>query len=318
MKRVFISRALPEKVLDAARVRFDVTVRDGTDPMGLDEAVAALEGFDAVLPTLGDAYGAAAFAEPGRIRARILANFGVGYNHIDVSAAQRAGIHVTNTPGAVTDATADIAMTLILMTARRAGEGERLVRRGAWEGWHPTQLLGLHLGGKTVGIVGMGRIGKAIAKRAVAGFGMEAVYLNRSPVAEPGVPAQALATVAEVAGAADILVAAVPATPETRHLFDAEVFAAMKPTGILINIARGDVMDEAALIAALETGQIAGAGLDVYEFEPKVPAALRAMENVTLLPHLGTAALEVREAMGLMAVENLIAWEEGRDLPNAV
>ena len=250
--------------------------------------------------------------------ARHLATSAVGYNHMTPSAARAAGIEVTNTPGAVTDATADTAMTLILMTCRRAGEGERLVRSGRWEGWHPTQLLGMHLGGRTLGIVGMGRIGKAIAKRAALGFGMEVVFFNRSQVADPGVAARQLDSMAEVAAAADVLVVAVPANAETRHLMNADVFAAMKPTAYFINIARGDVMDEAALVAALQAGEIAGAGLDVYEFEPKVSPELLAMENVTLLPHLGTAALEVREGMGLMAVENLVAWDEGRALPNPV
>ena len=318
MKTLFISRRLPEKVLEAARARFDVTVRDDTAPMSEDEIAEVIAGFDAVLPTLGDKCTAAAIEMAGTVRAGILANFGVGYNHIDVAAARAAGIEVTNTPGAVTDATADTAMTLILMTCRRAGEGERLVRSGRWEGWHPTQLLGMHLGGRTLGIVGMGRIGKAIAKRAALGFGMEVVFFNRSQVADPGVAARQLDSMAEVAAAADVLVVAVPANAETRHLMNADVFAAMKPTAYFINIARGDVMDEAALVAALQAGEIAGAGLDVYEFEPKVSPEFLGMENVTLLPHLGTAALEVREGMGLMAVENLVAWDEGRALLNPV
>ena len=318
MKRLLVSRRLPETVQDALAARFDVTTRTTTQPMDRPEAEAALRDFDAILPTLGDAFGAETFAAVPEPRATVLANFGVGYNHIDADAARAVGVDVSNTPGAVTDATADTAMTLILMTCRRAGEGERMVRAGAWGGWHPTQLLGFHITGKTVGIVGMGRIGKAIAHRCHYGFGMEVVFYNRSPVTEPGMPARQLGTLAEVMAAADIVVLAVPATPATHHLIDAEALAAMKPTGFLVNIARGDVMDEAALIAALEARAIAGAGLDVYEFEPAVPDALKAMENVTLFPHLGTAALEVREAMGTMAVENLIAWDEGRALPNAV
>ena len=318
MKTLFISRKLPDAVLEAARAKFNVTVREDTSPMTEDQVAAVLANFDAMLPTLGDKCTAGAIEKAGEIRAGILANFGVGYNHIDVAAARAAGLEVTNTPGAVTEATADTAFTLILMTARRAGEGERMVRAGKWEGWHPTQLLGMHLGGKTLGVIGMGRIGKAIAKRAALGFGMKVVFFNRSTVADPGVEAEQLPSIAEVAGAADVLVVAVPANAETHHIMNAEVFAAMKPGGIFINIARGDVMDEAALVAALEAGRIAGAGLDVYEFEPKVTPALLQMENVTLLPHLGTAALEVREGMGLMAVDNLIAWDEGRELPNPV
>ncbi|MEM6741196.1 MAG: D-glycerate dehydrogenase [Pseudomonadota bacterium] len=314
---LFISRALPETVIAEAHAFADVTVKSDEAPLTQEAATAALHAYDAVIPTLGDAYGAAAFAG-GPFRARVLANFGVGYNHIDAEAARAAGLIVTNTPGAVTDATADIALTLMLMTCRRAGEGERLVRAGAWTGWQPTQMLGLHMSGKTLGIVGMGRIGKAIAKRAHAGFGMEVVFYNRSPVDDPGVPSKQLVSLGEVMAVADVVVLAVPATPATKHLIGASALAHMKPTAHLVNIARGDVVDEAALIAALEAGQIAGAGLDVYEFEPKVPEALKAMENVVLLPHLGTAALEVREAMGRMAVANARAVLEGRTPLNPV
>ena len=312
--RLLVSRALPDSVMEAARDRFDVTCRDTTRPMDLPECRAALAEADVILPTLGDAFGAAAFG--GDVRAKGLANFGVGYNHIDVPAARAAGLVVTNTPGAVTDATADIAMTLILMTARRAGEGERLVRAGDWHGWHPTQMLGLHVTGKTVGIVGMGRIGQAIARRCGAGFGMEVVFWNRSPKAVDG--ARQLGSVAEVCAAADVVVMAVAATPETKHVMDQAALGAMRPHAILVNIARGDVVDETALIDALARGAIGGAGLDVYEREPEVPAALIAMQNVTLLPHLGTAALEVREAMGRMALDNAVAIAEGRDPPNPV
>jgi lactate dehydrogenase-like 2-hydroxyacid dehydrogenase len=318
MQTLLITRRLPDTVLSRAAEHFSVTLRDDTQPLTRDEITAALRDYDLVLPTLGDLFNAAAFADVPQPRCELLANFGVGYNHIDVAAAKAAGIAVTNTPGAVTDATADIALTLMLMSARRAGEGERLVRSGQWRGWHPTQMLGLHLTGKTVGIVGMGRIGKAIARRCHHGFGMKVVFFNRSPVADAGVPAQQLGLLADVMAAADVVVVAVPGGPETRHLINTNALAAMKPTGHLINIARGDIVEEEALIAALTARQIAGAGLDVYEFEPQVPEALRALENVVLLPHLGTAALEVREAMGMMAVDNLIAFAKGHALPNAV
>ncbi|SNX71870.1 gluconate 2-dehydrogenase [Cereibacter ovatus] len=314
--RLLVTRPLPAPVIEAARARFDVTLRDSTLPLTPAELRDALAGYDAVLPTLGDLFRAEVFADVPAPRARILANFGVGTNHIDVAAAQAAGLCVTNTPGAVTDATADIALTLILMTARRAGEGERLLRAGGWQGWHPTQMLGLHVSGKRLGIIGMGRIGKAIARRAHAGFGMQVSFFNRSTVTDPGVPARQV-TLPE-ALSADVVVLAVPATPATHHLIDAAALAQMRPHAILVNIARGDVVDEAALIEALSQGRIAGAGLDVYEFEPHVPKALIAMENVTLLPHLGTAALEVREQMGMMAVDNLWAFAEGRPLPNPV
>lgn len=314
MKKLLVSRALPDSVMAALAEHFDVTCRDTTQPMDLSECRAALADHDVILPTLGDAFGADAFT--GAIRARGLANFGVGYNHIDVDAARKASLVVTNTPGAVTDATADIALTLILMTARRAGDGERLVRAGDWHGWHPTQLLGMHVSGKTLGVIGMGRIGQAIAKRCHHGFGMDVVFHNRSEKAIDG--ARQLATVAEVCAAADIVVTAVPASPETHHIIDDQALAAMQPHAIFVNIARGDVVDEAALIAALQSSQIAGAGLDVYEQEPTVPDALKALENVTLLPHMGTAALEVREDMGRMAMDNAVAIAEGRDPPNPV
>ncbi len=314
--RLLITRRLPDRVLARARARFDTVLRDDTAPLTADELRAALRDYDAVLPTLGDRFQADVFAGVAQPRARILANFGVGYNHIDTGAARAAGLAVTNTPGAVTDATADIAMALILMTARRLGEGERLLRAGLWTGWHPVQMLGAHVTGRTVGIIGMGRIGRAIARRCHFGFGMQVVFHNRSPLPDPGLPARQV-PLAE-AMAADVVVAAVPGGRETHHLIGAAAFAAMRPAGIFINIARGDVVDEAALIAALRDGRIAGAGLDVYEFEPAVPAALRTMENVTLLPHLGTACLEVREAMGMMALDNLEAFAEGRPLPNPV
>lgn len=313
--RLLITRRLPDRVLSQALTRYDVTQREDTAALTEAEALAALMDYDAVLPTLGDRFTAGVFARAPAPRARILANFGVGYNHIDVAGARASGIVVSNTPGAVTDATADIALTLMLMTARRAGEGERLVRSGAWTGWQPTQMLGLHLSGKRLGIVGYGRIGKAIARRAHFGFGMEVHFYNRSPVADPGLPAHQVASLAGVM-AQDVVVVAVPGGPATRHLINASALAAMQPHGILVNISRGDVIDEAALIAALQEGRIGGAGLDVYEHEPVVPDALKALENTVLLPHLGTAALEVRESMGLMALDNLNAFFDGREPPN--
>lgn len=313
--KLLVTRPLPDAVMQAARARFDLTARDSTLPLTPDELRASLRDFDVVLPTLGDLYRADVFADVPNPRARLLANFGVGFNHIDVDAARAVGLQVTNTPGAVTDATADIAMMLVLMTARRAAEGERLVRAGRWQGWHPIQMLGTHVTGKTLSIIGMGRIGKAIARRAHHGFGMDILYHNRS-AADPGLPARAV-PLAE-AMAADFVVVAVPGGPATRHLIGADALAQMKPTGHFINIARGDVVDEAALAQALRKGQIAGAGLDVYEHEPKIHPDLLALDNVTLLPHLGTATHEVRTAMGLMALDNLVAFAEGRPLPNPV
>ena len=316
MLKLLISRRLPETVMAEAEARFDVTCRPVTTPMDHAECVAALGDFDIILPTLGDAFRAPAFAALPNPRARLLANFGVGYNHIDVAAARAAGLAVTNTPGAVTDATADIALALILMTARRAGQGERMVRAGDWAGWHPTQMLGLHVSGKTVCVIGMGRIGQAIAWRCHFGFGCKIVYANRSPKAVDFPATQH--DLPTALAAADIVVLATPGGADTHHLIGAAQFAAMAPHDIFVNISRGDVVDEAALIAALQSGQIGGAGLDVYEHEPTVPEALMAMENVTLLPHLGTAALEVREDMGRMALANCLAFAQGRPLPNLV
>ncbi len=317
MTKVFMTRPLPERVQEAARARYDLTVREITTPLTADEMRMALRDYDGVVPTLGDMFSAEVFADVPDPRCRVLANFGVGYNHIDVDAAKGAGIAVSNTPGAVTDATADTAMCLMLMSARRAGEGERLLRAGNWEGWHPTQLLGMHLSGKTVGIVGMGRIGQAIARRSHFGFGMDVAYHSRSEK-DLDFRAKRKPSLVALAASVDVLVVAVPGGSETHHLIDAEVLSAMQPHAHLVNIARGNVVDEAALITALQSGSIAGAGLDVYEFEPQVPAALIAMENVTLLPHLGTAALEVREDMGMMTVTNLNAFFDGQPLRNAV
>ncbi|MBM2291991.1 D-glycerate dehydrogenase [Sulfitobacter pseudonitzschiae] len=308
---------MPADVEAEARRHFDVTMRASNAPMSQAEMVQALKGYDAILPTLGDQFSAEVFAQVTP-RAVMLANFGVGYNHIDVAAARAKGLIVSNTPGAVTDATADTAMTLMLMSARRAGEAERLVRSGQWEGWHPTQMLGMHLTGKKVGIVGMGRIGQAIARRCHFGFGMTVAYFTRSPK-DLDFDATPYDDLHALAGAVDVLVLAVPGGDETRNLIDAAVLGAMQPHAHLVNISRGDVVDEDALIAALQNGTIGGAGLDVYAREPQVPAALVALDNVVLLPHLGTAALDVRTDMGLMALRNLKAvLIDGQDAPNAV
>lgn len=317
MTRLLLTRPLPESVILAAQDHFEVTLRDDNSPMSSVEMRQSLQDYDAVMPTLGDLYSAEVFANTENIRARILANFGVGHNHIDSGAAEKQGITVTNTPGAVTDATADIAMTLLLMSARRAAEGARLVRSGNWAGWHPTQLLGTHVSGKTVGIIGMGRIGEAIARRCHFGFGMEVLYHNRSqkPV---DFPASQVADLQELAFRSDFIIAAVPGGVGTHHLVNTSVLSAMKPHAHFINISRGEVVDETALIKALQAGEIGGAGLDVYENEPAVPEALRVLDNVALLPHLGTNALEVRASMGMMVVDNLVAFFAGKTPPNTV
>ena len=314
--RVLISREMPLEVVRLVEAKFDITRRQSDFPMTALEAQAAMAEYDAILATFCDDFSATAFEGLHDAPCKLVANFGVGINHIDVAAAQRAGIRVTNTPGVVTEATADIALTLMLMTCRRASEGERMVRAGDWHGWGPTQLLGMHMSGKTVGIIGMGRIGQAIAQRCRLGFGMPIVFFNRSEKTIEG--CTQFPSIQAVMQACDIAVVALPGGADTHHMIEAQALSALRPHAVLVNIARGDVIDEAALIAALSAGQIAGAGLDVYENEPLVPQALKDMQNVTLLPHMGTSTLEVRLDMGVMAVANLTALANGHDLPNQV
>jgi lactate dehydrogenase-like 2-hydroxyacid dehydrogenase len=274
----------------------------------------ALGEYDAVLPTVSDKLPAAAFE--GTLRTKILGNFGVGYNHIDIAAAKAKGIVVTNTPGVLTDCTADIAMLLLLSAARRGGEGERQIRAGEWTGWCPTHMIGTKVTGKTVGIIGFGRIGKAFAQRCHFGFGMDIVFYNRSkidPAEAARYGARQLETVEQVLSAADFVSLHCPGGAENRHLMNEARFAAMKRGAFLINTARGDVVDEAALISALENGTICGAGLDVYEAEPNVPEKLKALENVVLLPHLGSATEETRTAMGMKVIDNITAFFDGRE-----
>lgn len=308
--KLLVTRSMTERAATAISARFQADFLDNT-PLTETAAMQALRDYDAILPTLGDAFTAGAFAG-GDLRCRILANFGAGYNHIDIAAARAAGVTVTNTPDVVTDATADIALTLILMTMRRATEGERILRAGEWAGWNPTQLLGGHVSGATVGIIGMGRIGKAIARRCHLGFGMRVVFHNRSSVSALDIPAQQMPGLAETLAESDVAVVAVPGGAGTRHLIGAAELCALGAHSYLVNIARGDVVDEAALIEALNKGVIAGAGLDVYEREPLVPQALIEAPNATLLPHLGTATDDVRTDMGLRALDNLIDFAEGR------
>ena len=317
MKSLLITRQIDPEVIAAAKARFDVTIHEGGG-LSAEEAAEALRSYDAILPTLGDDFSAQAFEMAGsEVRAGILGNFGVGYNHIDTEAARSAGVIVSNTPDVLTDATADIGWTLILATARRAGEGDRLVRSGAWGGFGPKALLGTHVTGKTLGIVGMGRIGQAVAARGHFGFGMPVVFYNRSRKSSD-VPATQLDTLAELMATADIVVVTTTGGAANAGLIGAEELAAMKPEGLFINISRGEVVDEEALIDALEQGRIAGAGLDVYAKEPQVPERLRALDNAVLLPHLGSATVETRRAMGQMALDNIIAWSEGGTPPQAV
>lgn len=315
--RLLITRPLPAPVHERAGTLFDVTIRKDTGPTTTAELSAALLDHDAILPSLGDVFSPAVFAGVVSPRCRILANFGAGVSHIDLAAAAGAGIAVTNTPGAVTGPTADLAMLLLLMSARRAGEGERLVRSGEWKGWHPVQLLGQDVSGSTVGIVGMGRIGQEVARRAAAGFGMRVLFHNRSPKTVPGVEAMQV-PLDELLRRADFVVLTVPGGNETRHLIDERAFMLMRPEAHLVNVSRGEVVDEAALIRALDHRRIAGAALDVYEFEPAVPAALREREDVVLLPHLGSATHAARAAMGMTALDNLEAFFRGDTPENRV
>jgi lactate dehydrogenase-like 2-hydroxyacid dehydrogenase len=258
-------------------------------------------------------------AEP--LRAKMIANFGVGFNNIDVEAAKARGISVSNTPDVLTDATADIAMTLMLMIARRTGEGERHVRSSHWTGWRPTHMLGRMVSGKTLGLIGMGRIARAVARRAHHGFGMRVLYTDPYPPppdVAAALGAEQRATIEEVLAQSDFVSLHCPATPETRHLMNSVRLAKMKPSAYLINTARGDVVDEAALVEALKKGWIAGAGLDVFEKEPQIAPALVAMENVVMLPHLGSATEETRVAMGMRALENLRLFFSGAPLRDRV
>jgi lactate dehydrogenase-like 2-hydroxyacid dehydrogenase len=314
--RVICSRKWPAKVEAELQARFDVVLNEADVALTAAELKHALDSFDAVCPTVTDTIDAAVLAAPKR--ARILGQFGVGFNNIDIEAAKAAGLIVTNTPGVLTDATADIALTLLLNVARRIHEGQTMLRAGTWTGWRPTQLMGASPQGKTLGIIGMGRIGKAMAKRCFHALDMKVVFYDAYPVADPGVPARQLATVDEVLQVSDFVSLHCPGGGENLHLINPQRLRQMKPTAYLINSARGDIVDEAALVAALQAGTIAGAGLDVFEREPQITEALTTMPNVCVLPHLGSATIETREAMGITVVENLTAFFDGREPPNRV
>jgi lactate dehydrogenase-like 2-hydroxyacid dehydrogenase len=315
--RVVVTRHLPEAVEGRLAATFGAVLNPTDEQMSPTELADAVRGADGLLVAVTDRMDADVLGATPR-RAGIVANFGAGYNHIDLDAARDRDIVVTNTPGVLTDDTADLAMTLMLMAARRAGEGERHVRSGAWTGWRPTQLLGTRLTGATLGIIGLGRIGQAVAHRAIAGFGMRVLAYQPRPVTADGLDVRHCASLDELLAASDVVSVHCPATPTTRHLIDARALAVMRPEAILINTARGDVVDEAALAAALRGGHLAGAGLDVYEREPQIDPGLLALENVVLLPHLGSATRQSREAMGMRAIDNLIAFFAGGEPPDRV
>jgi len=317
---VVVTRRLTPAVEDAVSREFDARLNRDDRPLSTEELKEAFRSADAVLPTVTDKITADVLSvEP--LRARMIANFGVGFNNIDVQAAKARGVSVSNTPDVLTDATADLAITLMLMVARRTGEGERHVRAGQWTGWRPTHMLGRMVSGRTLGLIGMGRIAKAVARRAHSGFGMRVVFTDPYPPTSAeaaALGAEQRATVEDVLAEADIVSLHAPVTPETRHLMNAERLGRMKPSAYLINTARGDVVDEAALIQALGSGRIAGAGLDVFEREPQVSPELLRMENVVLLPHLGSATEETRTAMGMRALENLRLFFAGAQLRDRV
>ncbi len=318
--RVIITRKIPAACEAEAQRLFDAVINTTDTPLTTAELQDALKTADALLPTVTDKVTAEVLGVAGR-RAKIVANFGVGFNNIDVKAARELGLTVTNTPDVLTDDTADIALTLLLMTARRAGEGERHVRGKAWTGWRPTHMLGTKVSGKTLGLIGFGRIAKAVARRAHHGFGMRVLFSDPYPPSAEearALGAEQRPTIEDVLREADFVSLHCPATPETRHLINAERLSQMKRDAYLINTARGDVVDEAALVAALQAGVIKGAGLDVFEKEPVVTEALLGMENVVLLPHLGSATLDTREAMGLRAIENLKLFFAGQPVRDRV
>ena len=314
---VRVTRRLPAAVEQELASDFDLQLNQADEPLGPDGLRDALAGADAVLCTVTDRIDRAVLSG-GDVRARILANFGVGHEHIDVAAAAERGIVVSNTPDVLTEATAELALMLLLMVARRAGEGEREVRSGRWTGWRPTHLIGRPVTGRTLGIVGMGRIGRAVARSAQDGLGMTILYYTRSEVSLGGMRATRLASIEALLAGSDFVSLHCPSTPETRHLINAERLRIMRPHACLVNTARGDIVDEPALAAALREGIIAGAGLDVYEREPAVMPALLELENVVLLPHLGSATDAARIAMGRRAHANLRAFFAGHEPEDVV
>ncbi len=318
--RVVVTRRWPEEVEAQLREHFDVQLNPDDRPMTPEALKQAFATADAVFSTVTDRIDAEVLsAEP--LRARLIGNFGVGFNNIDVDAAKARDLVVTNTPDVLTDATADLAMTLLLSVARRSGEGERHLRSGSWSGWRPTHMMGTQVTGKVLGLIGFGRIGQAVARRARWGFDMQVLFFDPYPPKDDvlrDIGAEPRGSIEAVLEASDFVSLHCPATPENRHLINAERLRQMKSEAFLINTARGDVVDEAALNDALEEKVIAGAGLDVFEQEPSVSPGLLDRENVVLLPHLGSATRETRVAMGLKVLENAVAFFKGEEPPNRV
>lgn len=314
---VFLTRMLPMPVMHRLKTLFDLKYNVHDRPLTKPDIIRGMRGRQALISMLSDPIDAEVIESNPHLK--VIANYAVGYNNIDFKAASSRGIIVTNTPGVLTDATADLVWSLILSLARRVLEGDRLVRTGRWTGWNPTQLLGTDLTGKTLGIIGMGRIGQAVARRA-GGFGLRLIYHNRRrlPVRLEKKIDAAYRPLSRLLSTADIVSLHIPLTPETRHLIDRRVLERMKSTALLINTARGPIVDEKALVNALKHGKIAGAGLDVFEEEPKIEKGLFTLPKVVLLPHLGSATVETRMKMGFMVIENIQAALKGKPAPNAV
>ncbi|HYG47037.1 MAG TPA: D-glycerate dehydrogenase [Allosphingosinicella sp.] len=312
--KVVVTRKLPDSVEAGLAERFEAELNPADDPFSRGRLEEAMGRCDVLAPSVRDRIDSALIAAAGE-RLRLIANFGAGTDNIDLDAARARGIAVTNTPDVLTEDTADLAMALILIGPRRLGEGERNLRSGRWRGWGPTDQLGRSLTAKALGIVGMGRIGGALARRARA-FGMEVHYHNRRPV--PGEQARYWPDLDAMLPEMDVVSLNTPYGPETHHLIGRRRLGLMRQGAWLINTARGGLVDEEALIEALAAGAIAGAGLDVYPAEPEVDPRLLDLPNLVLLPHLGSATLESRTAMGEKVLANIIAFAEGRELPDRV
>lgn len=312
--KVLLTRSWPAAVETKMAEVFDIERNRDDKPLGPAVLRAAMSQFDAILPTVTDRLPAAVFDLPNA-RTRILANYGVGFAHIDTEAAKSQGITVTNTPDVLSDCTADIAMTLLLMVARRVSEGERELRDGRWTGWRPTHLIGTKVTGATLGIVGFGRIGQAMAQRAHHGFGMKILVQNRSPIPQETLAkynAEQVPSLDDLLPRCDFVSLHCPGGAANRHLIDARRLDLMRPDAFLINTARGEVVDEAALAQALWFNTIGGAGLDVFEREPIITDALMGADNIVMLPHLGSATRGTREAMGFRVLENLNDFFAGK------
>ena len=309
---VFLTRRLPESTETRMRELFDARLREEDTPLAHAELCAAAETADVLVPTVTDRIDAEVIAAAGD-QLKLIASFGTGVDHIDLAAAKARGITVTNTPGVLTEDTADVAMALMLAVPRRIAEGDKVARSGDWTGWAPTGMLGHRINGKRLGIVGMGRIGTAVARRA-RGFGLSIHYHNRKPV-HPETEAELEATYWEsldqMLGRVDIVSVNCPHTPATNRLLTRELLSMMQPSAYLVNTSRGEVIDEVALADLLASRQIAGAGLDVYENEPDITAPLIGLPNVVLLPHIGSATIEGRLEMGDKVIINIQTFWDG-------